>query len=63
MGEYIPPEKVWEKFKNRYEVIIKASQEVRRLLEEVREGRTNIPEKNVFLYVLKKILSEKKLEK
>lgn len=56
--KYIPPEKIWEKFKNRYEVIILASQKVRELIEEAKEGRTTIPEKNVFIYALKRVWDE-----
>lgn len=61
---HIAPEKIWQSFENRYEVIVRCSQLVRKLLEEQREGRLTLPEgENIFVYALKKILAGEKNEK
>ncbi|MEO0098452.1 MAG: hypothetical protein ABIK99_03765 [candidate division WOR-3 bacterium] len=60
----ISPEKIWRVFENRYEVIIRCSHLLRKLLEEQREGRFSPPEgENIFVYALKRILAEGKNEK
>ena len=46
MEEYLPPEKIWEKAKNRYEVILRVARQLRKLLEEEREGRMTLPQLN-----------------
>ncbi|MEO0102630.1 MAG: hypothetical protein ABIK81_02880 [candidate division WOR-3 bacterium] len=58
------PEKIGQSFENQYEVIIRCSRLVRKLLEEQKEGRFTLPEgENIFVYALKKILAEGKNEK
>lgn len=60
----IAPEKIRQSFENRYEVIIRCSQLVRKLLEEYKEGRITLPEgQNIFVYALRKILAEGENEK
>jgi|UniRef100_A0A7C3YS47 hypothetical protein len=62
----IAPEKIWRKFENRYEVIIRTARLVRKLLEEQKEGRFSPPPTesgdpaNIFIYALKRILAEGK---
>ncbi len=66
MAKYIPPEKIWERYKNRYEVIIRAADLVRELLAEESEGRTETSsdsaikkKESIYIQALKRILSEK----
>ncbi len=52
MRKDIVPEEIGQKFKNRYQIIIKAAKKARELLEQQREGRISLSE-NIYLYALK----------
>lgn len=49
-------EKLWKKFDNKYQGIVVASREARRILEAINNGEIEVKE-NPYLYALRRVLS------
>ena len=49
-------EKLWKRFNNKYEGIVAASKEARRILEAVSNGEIEVRE-NPYFYALRRVLS------
>ncbi len=49
-------EKLWKRFDNKYQGIVVASQEARRILEAINNGEIEVKE-NPYLYALRRVLS------
>ena len=56
--KFIEIEKIWEKFKNKYEALNHSAKEARRVIEAVEKNEITIGE-NPFRYALKQILMDK----
>jgi len=57
MMKYIAIEKIWEKYPNKYEALIKAAKEARRVIEALEKNEIQLAE-NPYRYALKHILEE-----
>jgi len=60
--KYVPIEKLWERFNNKYEAVVMGSREVRRVIEAIRDGKIEINE-DPYLYAVKHLLTAKPPEK
>ena len=59
---YIAIEKIWEKYPNKYEALVKAAKEARRLVEAIEKNELQL-EENPYRYALRLILEGKSKEK
>ncbi len=60
--KYMPMERLWERFSNKYEAVILGAWEVRRVIEAIRDGKIEINE-DPYLYAIKHLLTAKSPEK
>ncbi|MDH5185877.1 MAG: hypothetical protein OEZ20_03340 [candidate division WOR-3 bacterium] len=56
--KYITIEKIWKSFDNKYEAVIKASREARRVIEAIEKNEINL-EENPYRYAIKRVVEEK----
>lgn len=56
--KYITIEKIWEKYDNKYQALVRAAKEARRVIEGLEKNEIQI-EGNPYRHVLKLIFEEK----
>lgn len=52
--KYVPLDDIWRRFSSRYEAIMVATREVRRVIDAIRDGQIELSG-DPYLYVLQKI--------
>lgn len=60
--KYLPIEKIWERFNNKYEAIILGAREVHRVIEALHDNKLEITE-DPYIYALKRILTADQAQK
>jgi DNA-directed RNA polymerase subunit K/omega len=60
--KYVPIEQIWERFPNKYDSIIAAAVEARRVIEAIRDGKIEVTE-DPYLYALKRAVAAEPAEK
>ena len=59
---YVPIEKIWQCFSNKYEAIIAGAFEARQVIEAVRDGKLEVND-DPYFYALKRLLTTEPAEK
>ncbi len=60
--KYIAIEKIWEKYPNKYEALVKAAKEARRVIEAMEKNEIQL-EENPYRYALKHTLEQASQDK
>lgn len=60
--KFITIEKIWEKFTNKYEALIRAAKEARRITEAIEKNELQL-EENPYRYALRVVLEKKTEDK